>query len=236
MKKDETVPEKKWEFDEKVTDVFDDMLLRSIPQYDVMRKAIFDLACRYVQHGTTIVDLGRSRGESVAPLVKRYGAYNKYVLCEISDPMLRACKRRFQGWISQNIVELRKIDLRTDFPNVKASLVLSILTVQFVPIEYRLDIIQKVYDSLLPGGAFIFVEKLLGANSSLDRSFVDLYLDLKRGNEYTEDQIQRKKLSLEGVLVPLTARWNEDMLEHVGFRSVDCFWRWMNFAGFIAVK
>lgn len=29
--KDETIPIGKWEFDEKVTEVFDDMLLRSIP-------------------------------------------------------------------------------------------------------------------------------------------------------------------------------------------------------------
>ena len=31
----------KWEFDATVTDCFDDMLTRSIPQYDVMRDAVF---------------------------------------------------------------------------------------------------------------------------------------------------------------------------------------------------
>ena len=53
---------------------------------------------------------------------------------------------------------------------------------------------------------------------------------------YTQEEIDRKRLSLEGVLVPVTAAWNEDMLRREGFRNVDCFWRWMNFAAWVAVK
>lgn len=43
-------------------------------------------------------------------------------------------------------------------------------------------------------------------------------------------------MDLKGVLVPLTAKWNEMMLHEAGFRYVDSFWRWMNFAGWIAIK
>jgi tRNA (cmo5U34)-methyltransferase len=43
-------------------------------------------------------------------------------------------------------------------------------------------------------------------------------------------------MSLEGVLVPVTARWNEELLHQEGFASVDCFWRHLNFAGWVAVK
>ena len=42
--KDNIVVDKKWEFDSNVADCFEDMLSRSIPQYDVMRKSILDLA------------------------------------------------------------------------------------------------------------------------------------------------------------------------------------------------
>ena len=118
----------------------------------------------------------------------------------------------------------------------RASVTQSILTLQFIPIEYRQNIVQNVFDNLTPGGAFILVEKILGCGSKLDALMVKEYLDFKRQNGYTEDQIQRKRLSLEGVLVPITAQWNESLLQNAGFKQVDCFWRWLNFAGWIAVK
>jgi tRNA (cmo5U34)-methyltransferase len=37
-------------------------------------------------------------------------------------------------------------------------------------------------------------------------------------------------------MVPLTAKWNECLLRKSGFRQINCFWRWMNFAGQIALK
>jgi tRNA (cmo5U34)-methyltransferase len=78
--------------------------------------------------------------------------------------------------------------------------------------------------------------EVIGASAGLDRNFVNLYYDFKQASGYTREEIERKRLSLEGVLVPVTARWNEELLRTAGFRHVDCFWRWMNFAGWIAVK
>ena len=55
-------------------------------------------------------------------------------------------------------------------------------------------------------------------------------------NGYSAEEIERKRLSLEGVLVPVTARMNEDLLRSAGFDQVDCFWRWANFAGWLAIR
>jgi tRNA (cmo5U34)-methyltransferase len=52
---------------------------------------------------------------------------------------------------------------------------------------------------------------------------------------YSAEEIEAKRLALEGVLVPLTARWNEQMLRNAGFRHVESIWRCMNFCGWIAV-
>jgi len=82
----------------------------------------------------------------------------------------------------------------------------------------------------------VLVEKVLGASAELDEAFVELFLTMKERNGYSPGEIDRKRLSLEGVLVPVTARWNEDLLHQEGFASVDCFWRHLNFAGWVAVK
>jgi tRNA (cmo5U34)-methyltransferase len=82
----------------------------------------------------------------------------------------------------------------------------------------------------------ILVEKVIGETAELDDLFVKTYLALKREHGYSQDAIERKRLSLEGVLVPLTASWNEEILAGAGFADVDCFWRWSNFAGWVAIR
>lgn len=230
------MPDGAWAFDADVTDVFDDMLARSIPQYEVMRRAVFNIACRYAKHGTAIVDLGCSRGEALAPLVDKFGAHMHFLGIEVSQPMLEAARARFQGMINCGVVDIRDLDLRRDYPPTNASVTLSVLTLQFTPIEYRQRIVRNIWENTMPGGALILVEKVLGATADIDCLMVDTYYDLKSENGYSQEQIERKRLSLEGVLVPVTAHWNEELLRMAGFTQVDCFWRWMNFAGWVAVR
>jgi len=237
MRHDDVMPEGKWEFGEEVSASFDDMLERSIPQYDVMRKACTDLAMKFMKEGTPVIDMGCSRGEALAPLVFEKGAHNHFIGLEISEPMLKAARERFKGYIECSVVSIQNHDLRyPGLPTKEASVILAILTIQFTPIEYRLRILRDVYNSLMPGGAFIFVEKVLGNTAEINDVQVESYYQLKANNGYSQDQIERKRLSLEGVLVPLTANVNEQFLNAAGFQMIDCFWRWMNFAGWLAIK
>ena len=231
---DHVQPQGAWKFDDDVTLVFDNMLARSIPQYSVMRAATTDLAVKFAQPQTRIVDYGCARGAQLVRIANELGALNRYVGVDISAPMIDAARSELAPW--GNRVEVRALDLRSELPGGQYSVALCVLTLQFVPIEYRLRIVQHIYDTLLPGGALLLVEKVLGANYALDATFVELYYTLKQRNGYTSDDIERKRLSLEGVLVPITAAWNESMLRDAGFHSVDCYWRWMNFAGWIAIK
>jgi tRNA (cmo5U34)-methyltransferase len=226
----------RWQFDGSVTDVFDNMLARSIPQYEVMREAVFELGSRFVTPSTSIVDLGCSRGEALAPFVLKFGACNRFVGVEVSPTMLGAVRERFADPIKDGFVDIRDLDLRTHYPLEKASLTLAVLTIQFTPIEYRHRIVKTIFDHTLPGGAFILVEKVLASTAQLDELFVERYHAMKARHGYTTEQIERKRLALEGVLVPVTARWNEDLLRDAGFRQIECFWRWLNFAGWVGVR
>lgn len=229
------MPGQTWQFDEGVTHVFDDMLERSIPQYQEMRRLVTDVASVYVQRNTDIVDLGCSRGEALAPLMSRYGAHNRYVGIEVAKPMLEAVRSRFSAW-PESVVRILDLDLRRDYPAVEASVTLCVLTLMFTPINYRQRIVRSMFTSTRPGGAVILVEKLLGSSAGTDTLMVDRYHRMKAEHGYSQEEIERKRLALEGVQVPVTARWNEDLLHAAGFAEVECFWRWMNFAAWVAVK
>lgn len=234
---DNVMPDGKWKFDEEVTACFDEMLERSIPAYSDMRSLVTKIGKHYVRRKTSIIDLGCSTGEAIKPFIQEYGCQNNYKLFDVSKPMLEETKERYKGWITEGFVDVREFDIRNGLPeSTFASLILSVLTLQFTPIEYRQKIVQSIYDGLETGGAFILVEKVLGSNHLIDRMLVDEYYKIKSDNAYTQEQISAKRKSLEGVLVPITAKWNEDMLKDAGFKSIDCFWRYLNFAGWVAVK
>lgn len=229
--------ERGWAFDDRVTAQFDEMLQRSIPQYEVMRATCFELGSQFVQPDTAIVDLGCSRGEAVRFFLDSYRARNRYVLVEASEPMFQAVSARYADWVEAGVMKIFNKDLRTFYPAAPdISLTLCVLTLMFTPIEYRLALVQRVYDSIEPGGAFILVEKVLGASAAIDGAYVRTYHEMKFRNGYSADEIERKKLALEGKLVPVTANMNEELLHSAGFRQVDCFWRWANFAGWVAIK
>lgn len=230
MRKDQTLPSGKWVFDKAVTDVFDDMLERSIPDYAGMRRTTTELAVRFAQPKTALVDLGCSRGAAIKPIFQELENSLSYFGIEVSEPMRQA------AILELPYATILDTDLRHDYPPVRASVTLAVLTLQFIPIEYRQDIIQRVYDSTTKGGAFLLVEKVLGGDSFSNQLLIDTYLARKGENGYTAEQIARKRESLEGVLVPVTADWNAEMLRTAGFSHVECYWRHLNFGAWIGIK
>jgi len=224
----------RWAFDDEVTRVFDDMLERSIPQYRTMRSLVHAVGRKFVHSHSTVVDLGCSRGEALAPFA---GHVRRLVGLEVSEPMLQAAAARFGD---RPDVELMHADLRhgvgLEGEGWEATLVLSVLTLMFVPVEYRPGLLAEVYELLRPVGALILVEKVLGSSGRVHRLLTDLYYDGKRQAGYDQDAIDRKRLALEGVLVPLTASANEELLAGAGFREVECFWRCGPFVAWVAVK
>lgn len=224
----------KWAFDENVTQVFDAMLENSIPGYADMRTWVTRFAQRFIpMDGGVVVDIGASRGDALAPLLV-LRPLCRFLAVEVSEPMRRTMAARFAG----QPVTVRGDDLRYDHSvfDQPIDVVLSVLTLMFIPIEHRTRLVNRIFENLRPGGAFLLVEKTIQQDPLLDEIFNQEYYRFKADNGYTAEAIYRKKLSLEGVLVPLTQQWNEDTLRAAGFRHVQVFWRAANFCGILAVK
>ena len=219
----------RWLFDEEVTRVFADMLPRSIPNYDVMRHLVAVLGRPYAQGGL-VIDIGSSLGEAMVPHLEKA---KKLIGYEISESMCLQATNRFA---EDSHVSILCQDITTGLNADIASLILGILTIMFIPINRRLSVISDIYDHLAPKGAFIMVEKIIGETSEVDALMVAEYYAMKTDNGYSLEAIERKRLSLQGALIPLTGQMNESMLQSAGFSTVECFWRWMNFAAWIAIK
>jgi tRNA (cmo5U34)-methyltransferase len=149
---------------------------------------------------------------------------------------LERCAKKFTEQQFDGKHELICADLNEGVPVQNASMVLMVLTLQFVRPLYRDRLIRQIYDGMNENSCLILVEKFLGEDSVFNRLFIKYYYDFKKKNGYTEMEIAQKREALENVLIPYKPMENREMLLKTGFRYCDTFFKWYNFGGIIAVK
>ena len=232
-KYDSIIPPKNWEFNEDVTDCFDNMLERSIPGYDRMRELVFTFGKEFVKDHTNVVDIGCSLGNAIFPFVEKFRDRCHFIGIEPSSSMVERVRERYWKEIEQGILEIYEKKVEDYVLEQNVSLILSVLTLQFVNIKDRYKVVHDLYESLIPHGAMILVEKTSSKNSDL---FEKIYYDLKRKNGYTEEQINSKKKSLSNCLMALSREDNVEMLKKAGFSNIECIWTDIMFSAWIAIK
>lgn len=240
MNKDEIIANGKWEFDKNVADCFDDMLARSIPDYNTLRDLTLRVAKPFVTNDFSMLDLGCSNGINLELFLEKYGELGgSFDGLDKSIEMVDKANERLAKYPDTELINIcvGEGDIANFYYGPKIyNIITSILTIQFVPIEKRPELLSDIYKALKDNGAFILVEKILQPNAQFDKLYVDSYYDIKRDNGYTDEQIFAKKKALEGVLVPNTHNGNIELLENAGFKQVDTFWKCLNFEGYIAIK
>jgi tRNA (cmo5U34)-methyltransferase len=195
-----------------------------------MRRIVSALTNHFCQPGGTLVDLGCSTGLGI----QDFAATCNVVGVEIAESMLEIVRVRYKSFAS---VRIEALDLRRSFPDVAdVDAILAIFTLQFIPAEHRRRVVRRAYQALRPGGALIVAEKCVAETSATQDALVEIYHGFKMSQGYTAEEVDRKALALEGVLVPQTAAGNEAMLGAAGFGDVECCWRWGPFAAWVAVK
>lgn len=225
-------------FNSAVTAVFDDMVERSVPFYREIQRMTAELAADYAQPGTNLYDLGCSTATSFVQIDALMPRELDVTFVGVDDSleMLAKAKSKLGATGFARKFELRHGDLNQGVVVENASVVLLVLTLQFVRPLYRERIIKSIYDGMADNGCLIIVEKVLGENSTFNRLFIRHYYEMKMRNGYSELEISQKREALENVLVPYRLEENKELLRGAGFKHVDVFFKWYNFCGIIAMK
>lgn len=218
--------------------VFDDMLERSVPFYTEQQRMVSEIAADFAAPDTAIYDLGCSTGTSflrIDPLLDPDFAV-RFVGIDSSPEMLHKADEKLASARLAHKYELCLGDLNAGVETPNASVVLLVLTLQFVRPLYRETLIRNVHRGLVENGCLILVEKVLGESSTYNQLFIKHYYELKRRNGYSDLEISQKREALENVLVPYRLEENRELLRAAGFRNIDVFFKWYNFCGIVAMK
>lgn len=223
-----------FEFNNEMTNIFNNHVVKSIPCYNEVHNIIAWLSDWFVQENTNIYDVGTSTGKCISSINARHFDKNmNFIGIDKSSEMIKKAKEENLG---SGITFINDDILNNELVFENASIITSILTLQFVPIQNRQEVINKIYKGLNKGGAFIFFEKIEVDDSMLNRIYSDIYNDFKTISGFSTEEIMNKSKSIRGVMRPLSMADNIKIFKNAGFDNADIFFKWCNFVGFILIK
>lgn len=226
-------------FNEDVARVFPDMIKRSVPGYPTIVENIGVLAAQFACPGTCLYDLGCSLGavsQALRRHVKSEGC--RVIAVDNSPAMLERCREYLhaQDAMFQELLPVETIEadiLALEFE--PTSLVAMNFTLQFIPPERRLELLGRIRQALLPGGALILSEKLRFDDAKEHILLGDLHIAFKRANGYSELEIAQKRSAIENVMKPDSLVEHHRRLQTAGFRKVVTWFQCLNFTSLIAL-
>ncbi len=223
-------------FNERVADVFDDMLDRSVPFYRTVTETTADLIRRLAAPGNTVYDLGCSTGSTLLELARLLPDMDlRFIGIDNAPAMIDKARRKAGMYSKSSLIEFRNQDI-TGSDLAGADIIICNYTLQFIRPLLRPAFVSRLYNSLPPGGLLFASEKVISHHSSLNRTSIDLYHDFKRKQGYSELEIAAKREALENILIPFSVQENIDLLSQAGFSPVETFFQWINFVSFVALK
>lgn len=231
-------------FDEQVVAVFPDMINRSVPGYALIVPMIGQLARRYVQPDSIVHDLGSSLG--AVCLSVQHGLQGRQDLGEtqiIATDNSPAMVRRFNELLeahqpgATNLVPItsRLADIR-EVEIINASLVVLNFTLQFLGLEERDALLQRIAEGLRPGGVLVLAEKICFDDTATQHRQTDWHHDYKRLQGYSEMEIAGKRAALEEVLKTESEETHLARLKNAGFRRVTRWFQCFGFCAWLAEK
>lgn len=230
-----------FKFDDKVADVFPDMIGRSVPGYNMMLEMIGVITRELVKPDTRCYDLGCSLG--AATLSIRHNLPDtscRLVAVDNAEAMVSRCRSNIEADQSDANTELADVEVRcedildTEIEN--ASLVVMNFTLMFIEPKQRLSLLSKIYRGLNPGGVLVLSEKMTESDPHDQALLTELYHRFKRLRGYSELEISQKRTALENVLIPETIQTHRDRLTEAGFKHVTPWFKCFGFTSLIAEK
>lgn len=222
----------RWTFGGDVPGKFEAHATRSIPYYQDGHALIARISDHFVGAHSVCYDLGASTGLLLQSLATRHPASTRWIGIDCEAAMVREAEQRAAPGGN---VEFVHGDI-CDLPLEPADLIIAYYTVQFIPPRRRQELVNRIYESLNWGGAFLFFEKVRAPDARFQDIATALYTEMKLEHGYTPQEIMAKSRSLKGVLEPFSTAGNVDMLRRAGFTDIMTVFKYVCFEGFLAIR
>lgn len=230
-----------FQFDDNVADVFEDMINRSVPGYATIISMIGLLGRQFCTEGSTVYDLGCSLGAASLAILNQVPHEDyRLVAVDNSTAMIERCQENLADFSGRSPDQHRALEINCqDIRNTEianASVVVLNFTLQFIAVEDRTSLLERIYQGMRPGGILILSEKIRFPDARLDQLFIDTYHSFKQKMGYSQLEISQKRSALENVLIPESIETHKQRASDAGFEAIDVWFQCFNFASLVAIK
>lgn len=214
---------------------FDAHIEASIPGYDRLSWWCERYSRRFVQSGTRVIDIGCSTGALLSRIrdaTQTSRPAVDYLGIDI-EPTYEAHWRVRRGKnLSYEVADALSFN---GLQNL--SLAVSAFTLQFVPERQKIQLLQRIYDGLVEGGALLIAEKTLAPSSTLQELSTFAYYDHKL-QAFSAEEVLDKERRLRGLMTPWPRSRLSEALCCAGFmpQDIESFWQEGPFVAFVAQK
>ena len=234
----------RFQFDDRVAEVFSDMISRSVPGYQQILEMLPSLVKQFDHNDTgNYYDLGCSLGAGMVSIAKGLTESNalennKIIGIDNSEAMLKQAKHILYDVKKSNPklnFELSKQNIQ-ETPINNAVIVLMNFTLQFIPLGERDRLISNIFSGLVNGGTLILSEKIKFDEVLTQKRLTDIHHQFKADQGYSQLEIAKKRDAIENVLIPETLEAHKQRLHKAGFSVVTPWVQNLQFISILATK
>lgn len=209
---------------------YDRKLRQFIPDFEEFYGAVLEFVPFERDMEVRVLDLGAGTGVLSEMVAERFPR-GTVTLVDFSGKMMDVARQRLAGRCDRFRFVVANY-LEEQFPE-QYELVVSALSIHHLENRDKQILFRKVYDSLVPGGVFVYADQTLGATPEIEEQYQEDWVRRVRETSIEEQALNRflertrdnRRATLE---VPLTAQIS--WLEEAGFEGVDCFYKRGRFA------
>jgi tRNA (cmo5U34)-methyltransferase len=225
-----------WNFKGDVARNFVSHVSKSVPYYFDGHKLVCSISDFFIKKDSLIYELGCSTGELILKLSKynKLKPDSKFIGIDIEKDMIKVAEEKKKELKIDNVNFF--VDDIVQYELESSDMIIAYYTVQFIRPSEKQRLIDKIFNALKWGGAFLMFEKVRANDARFQDMMTSIYHDYKLEQGYTPEEIITKSRSLKGILEPFSTQGNIDLLKRAGFVDILTVFKYVCFEGFLAIK
>ncbi len=180
-----------------------------------------------------ILELGTGTGMLTELIAYSY-TKAKITGIDLTDEMLSQAEKKLKRFKNRLTIK------RGDFSSIpfgnNFDAVVSSLSIHHLTPDGKKKLYNKIYNSLKKGGIFLNADLVKSESDYIQKLYMKKWKEFMRAGKADEESIKRRLKGVKKVDIYDTFEDQLDWLKRAGFKDVDVFWKYWNFAVFGGFK